>query len=211
MGGVTAGRRYVPAASLDALLPLYDPIMRLLRFSDALQPLIDQAQLAPGHLILDVGCGTGTLALLIAAANPHVRIAAIDPDPRALERAWRKARRAGAPVSFARAFGDSLPYADATFDRVFSSMMFHHVPRAEKPKVLAEIRRVLKPAGRLEFLDFAGGTHSLLAHVLHGRQASASADARLVQRMGEAGFVEARRVATRSTIAGAIAFYQARV
>src|SRR4051812_27416911 len=209
MGGVSAGRRYVPAASVDLLLPVYDPIMRLLRFSDALQPLITQAQLAPGQRVLDVGCGTGTLALLLTTAHPAVRITALDPDPKALSRARRKAIRAGASVSFARAFGDSLPYADGMFDRVFSSMMFHHVPRSEKAGVLAEIRRVLKPVGRLELLDFAGGAHSILAQVLHGSQVSASAEGRLLQRMRDAGFTDARRVGTRDTIAGVIAFYQA--
>jgi ubiquinone/menaquinone biosynthesis C-methylase UbiE len=203
-------RRYVPAASLDALLPAYDPIMRLLRFADALRPLLAQAELAAGHVVLDVGCGTGTLAGMIKASDPRITVYGVDPDPRALARAARKVRRAGAAIGLARAFGDALPYRDRTFDRVFSSMMFHHVPRDEKPRVLAEIRRVLKPGGRLEFLDFAGGTHSLLAHVLHGRQASAAADQRLLQRMREAGF-SPRRLATRSTIAGAIAYHQATV
>jgi ubiquinone/menaquinone biosynthesis C-methylase UbiE len=112
-------------------------------------------------------------------------------------------------VRFDRGFGDALPYPDATFDRVFSSMMFHHVPRREKPGVLAEIRRVLKPGGRLEFLDFAGGTHSLLAHLLHGRSASASADARLIGLMRESGFADVRRLRVQRTVAGAIASYQA--
>ena len=202
-------RRFVPAASLDVLLPAYDPIMRLLGYSRALLPLVSQADLRPGDAVLDVGCGTGTLALLVLDRHPGVTVAGVDPDPRALDRAKRKASRAGATIEFVRAFGDAVPYPDARFDRVFSSMMFHHVPREEKPRVLAEIRRVLKPGGRLEFLDFAGGTHSPLAHVLHGRQASASADERLLQRMREAGFSDARRTGSRGTIAGAISYYQA--
>jgi ubiquinone/menaquinone biosynthesis C-methylase UbiE len=202
-------RPYVPAASLDILLPAYDPIMRLFGFTRALQPLVDQAQLRPHDAVLDIGCGTGAVSLLIKQAHPDVSVTGVDPDPRALARAARKARRANLEVRFDRGFADAMNYPDATFDRVFSSMMLHHVRRAEKPKLLAEVLRVLKPGGRLELLDFAGGGHSFLAHVLHGRQASESMNARLLERMREAGFTEPRRTATRNTPFGALGYYQA--
>lgn len=206
---MASDRKYVPAASVDILLPAYDPIMRLLGFTTALRPLVEQAELLPHHAVLDIGCGTGALDLLIKEVQPAVTLTGIDPDPRALVRAERKARRAGVTIRFDRGFADALPYPDETFDRVFSSMMLHHVPRAEKQGLLNEVRRVLKPGGRLELLDFAGGTHSFLAHVLHGRSASESANARLLDRMHQAGFTGARRVATRSTPVGALGYYQA--
>jgi ubiquinone/menaquinone biosynthesis C-methylase UbiE len=203
-------RGYLPALRFQALTRLYDPVVRLTsregRFKEL---LVDQAAPAPGQRILDLGCGTGTLAIWIKRLFPSVEITGIDPDPKALTRAARKAARAGAAIRFDHGFGDVLPYPDASFDRVFSSMMLHHVPRGDKPRLLAEARRVLKPGGRLEIVDFAGGTRSLLAHVIHGRQASAVGDARLLQRLREAGFAEARRTATRGTLVGAIAYYQA--
>ena len=185
-------RRYLPAASLDSLLPAYDPIMRMLGFTRALVSLVAQAELRPGYAVLDVGCGTGTLAILIAQTHQGVSLIGVDPDPKALSRAARKVARAGLAVRFDRGFGDALPYPDGSFDRVFSSMMFHHVPKDEKPRVLADIRRVLRPGGRLEFLDFPRGTHDLL-----------------LQRMREAGFTDARLIGRRVTIAGAIAYCQA--
>ena len=206
---MTIDRRYLPAASRDFLLPLYDPLMSVLGFRHALDPLVAQAGLEPGHVILDIGCGTGTLAIFVKQRFPSIEIIGADPDPKALARAKAKAARAGVAVRFDRAFGDALGYGDATFDRVFSSMMLHHVPKAEKIALLAEVRRVLKPGGRLELLDFTGGARSFLAQVLHGRQASDAMDSRLLARLAEAGLVGAHRVATRQTLVGAIGYYQA--
>ena len=189
---MTAERRFLPAASLDLFLPAYDPLMTLLGFRRALLPLVEQARLEPHHRVLDVGCGTGTLAVLVKQRHPDVEVAGIDPDPKALAIAVRKAGRANVTVRFDRGFGDALAFPDAAFDRVFSSMMFHHVPRDEKQAVLSEIRRVLKPGGRLEFLDFARGAHQ-----------------RMLERLGDAGFVDATRTGARGTLVGAIAYYQA--
>src|SRR5690348_3277744 len=107
-------RHYLPAAGHDVFLPAYDPIMRLLRFSRDLDRLIAQAALEPSHRVLDVGCGTGTLAVLIKRRLPTIAVAGADPDPKALERARRKAARARVDVRFERAFGDALPFADAS-------------------------------------------------------------------------------------------------
>lgn len=208
-GWMTGERKYVPAANFDIFLPAYDPIMALLGFRRALRPLVAQAELQPDHSVLDIGCGTGSLALLIKEFHPTVVITGVDPDPRALARATRKAARAGVTAAFDRGFADAMPYAGGTFDRVFSSMMFHHVPKAQKSPVLAEVRRVLKPGGRLEFLDFAGGTHHSLAQVLHRRKASAAVNDRLLARMRDAGLVGATCTATLGTLVGTIAYYQA--
>jgi ubiquinone/menaquinone biosynthesis C-methylase UbiE len=202
-------RNYVPAAGHKFLLPLYDPMSRLFGGRRVLDPLIAQAQLQPRHVVLDVGCGTGTLAIAIKQTYPGVEIFALDPDPPALTRAQRKATRAGVSVRFDRGFAEALEYADGTFDRVFSSLMFHHLGRNERTAMLAEVRRVLKPGGRLEFLDLAGGTHNFLAQLLHGRQVNTAAEDRLLKRMREAGLHDGRRMGTRSTVFGAIAYYQA--
>ena len=206
MGG---GPGYSPATGHDAFLPLYDPLTKLLGFERVLLALIAQAELRPGSAVLDIGCGTGTLAVLIKREQPSVTVTGLDPDPPALARAVRKAARARVAVQFDRGFAQDLPYADATFDRVFSSMMFHHLGKAERSRALAEARRVLKPGGRFEFLDFSGGTHNPLAKMLHGSQLDAATHERLLRRMGEAGLIAARRTGERRTLIGPIAYYQA--
>lgn len=158
-------RHFRPAAGAGWLLPLYDPLTRLLGAPSALRRLVEQAELAPGQRVLDLGCGTGELALAAKRAQPGCEIVGLDPDAKALARSRGKAERAGLEIDFEQGFGDALPFADASFDRVLSSFMFHHLPPEQKPAVLRELRRVLRPGGRLHLLDFGGPSHSLPAQI----------------------------------------------
>jgi SAM-dependent methyltransferase len=106
--------------------------------------------------VLDVGCGTGSLAIAIARLHPAADVVGIDPDPKALARARRKAARAGVSIQFDGGFADGLPYPDAAFDHLLSSFMFHHLEGNEKAGMFHEARRVLKPGGFLYLLDFEG-------------------------------------------------------
>jgi len=83
--------KYIPAASHDWLLPFYDPFVKLLGADAARKTLLDQAAIQPGFRILDVGCGTGSFAILIKRLHPAVDVIGLDPDPFALARAKRKA------------------------------------------------------------------------------------------------------------------------
>lgn len=126
------------------------------------------ARLAPGESVLDVGCGTGTLAVAAKrSVGASGRVTGIDASPEMIERATRKARRAGADVAFRLAVVESLPFPDASFDVVLSTLMMHHLPRATRENAAREIRRVLKPNGRVLVVDFgtlASGKRGLLAH-----------------------------------------------
>jgi ubiquinone/menaquinone biosynthesis C-methylase UbiE len=204
-------RTYVPAAGRDLFLRFYDPLTRLFGGRKIALALLEQASLQPHFKVLDVGCGTGTVAVLIKQLHPAIEITGLDPDPKALAIAAGKAARAGVAVRFDRGFADLLPYEDASFDRVFSSLMFHHVRGDDRPKVLAEIRRVLKPGGSLEFVDIAGHGHGFLVRLLHGQPAAPPpGEDRMLRRLREAGFADAHKVADRDTGFGPIAFYQAR-
>ena len=205
-----ARRTFIPAAGADWRLPLYDPLVRLLGADAAKRSLLVQAALRPGQAVLDVGCGTGSLATLVKSLNPGVLVTGIDPDPKALERAMRKAARAGVSIRLDRGFADALPYPDVSFDRVLSSFVFHHIAPSERVRMLSEARRVLKPGGSLHLLDFAGaetGTDGAVARWLSSRPLLAdNSEGRVVALMREAGLEDAGRVSRGRLVLGLFAY-----
>jgi ubiquinone/menaquinone biosynthesis C-methylase UbiE len=210
-----AERTFIPAFGKRWLLPLYDPMLWLFGADATKRPLIEQAQIKSGFRVLDIGCGTGTMAVLIKKLHPAAEVVGIDPDPDALAVCKRKAKRAGFAIEFDRGFADRMPYADASFNRVFSSFMFHHLTADEKSATLGEIRRVLKPDGSLHLLDFVRAhrahstaeEHGLL--VDRGGAVAERIEGRMTAIMDEAGFVDAKEVSRGKIFFGPIAYYSA--
>ena len=105
--------------------------------------------------MLDVGCGTGTLALDIqrrVGVGGHV--CGIDRGSRQIARARAKAARRHLPIDFQIGVIEQLSFPDRTFDVVVSTIMMHHLSDSLKRQGLAEIVRVLKPGGRRIIADF---------------------------------------------------------
>jgi ubiquinone/menaquinone biosynthesis C-methylase UbiE len=206
-------RAYLPAAGHAWALPLYDPLVKLLGGEAARRTLVEQAALQPGHRVLDLGCGTGGLTLLIKRLHPHVDVVGLDPDPQALARARRKAARAGVAFQLDQGFGDALPYADASFDRVLSAFVLHHVPPAEKAPTLREVRRVLRDDGALHLLDFGGpdpevgGFLTRWIHAAHHLRDNFGD--RIPALMRQAGLADAEMVGHRRMLLGHIAYFRA--
>ncbi|HEY1142859.1 MAG TPA: class I SAM-dependent methyltransferase [Sphingomicrobium sp.] len=120
--------------------------------------ILEPARLQPGEAVLDVGCGTGSLAVM---AKQQVglkgEVHGIDASPEMIARAQAKAHKAGADVHFTVAPAQALPFAESRFDVVLSTLMFHHLPRPSRDRLGQEMRRVLKPGGRVLAVDFAIG------------------------------------------------------
>ncbi|MGH2605578.1 MAG: class I SAM-dependent methyltransferase [Anaerolineales bacterium] len=208
-----ARRPFVSAAGVDWLLPLYDPFTRWLGVESAHRRLIIQADIHPGHRVLEIGCGTGNLATLLKRTHPGAEVVGLDPDPKALDRARRKAEGKAASVEFDLGFSEELPYPDASFDRVLSALMFHHLEPPVKKLALLEMRRVLRPGGSIHMVDLAAGEetfHGFLARIFHPSHGSRFSSADPVPAlMAQTGFREASEVAHDRVLLGRIAYYRA--
>lgn len=214
---VTSEGGFLPALAHDRLTPFYDPAVRITtreyRFK---RKLISQAKLERGHEVLDLGCGTGTLSLLIKRSCPEVSLTGCDADPAVLARAESKAERQGFEARFDHAFSDALPYADEQFDRVFSTLMFHHLEPIGKISTIVEILRVLKPGGEFHLADygypsgFVQAALSKIVKLIDGERTTASNfRGELKGLIKEAGFSEVERTGKVKTILGTIRIFRA--
>jgi SAM-dependent methyltransferase len=208
----TAQRSYLPGMGLDWLLPLYDPFTRLVGIQAAHRELADQAELDSAQRVLEIGCGTGNLALLAKRIRPKLEVVGLDPDPKALARATAKARRAGLELELDRGFADQLPYADASFDRVLSALMFHHLEAGLRVASLREALRVLRPGGSLHLVDFGGSSHDLHGLARIARRSHAlrdNWDDGIPALMREAGLANPAEVGRLTRRIGRLTYYRA--
>ena len=152
---------------------------------------VERAGVVPGQSVLDVGCGTGSLTLAAkTAAGPTGNVHGIDPAPEMIDISRKKAARGHVDIEFQVGVIEDLPFPDATFDVVLSSLMLHHLPDDLKRKGFAEIARVLKPGGRFFAVDMAGSSSGFLArgigrHFIHQHADNLSA---LTPMLTDAGF-----------------------
>ena len=158
-----AASPYISALRFHWLTPFYDAVVRATtRERYFKRELIDQAAIQRRHQVLDLACGTGTLSISIKRRFPEQAVFAIDGDPTILSIAKRKARKSGVALHFDEGLSQNLPYPDGHFDRLLSSLFFHHLSWDDKQRTVAEILRVLKPGGEVHVADWGMPANRLM-------------------------------------------------
>ncbi|MBI5653111.1 MAG: methyltransferase domain-containing protein [Chloroflexi bacterium] len=205
--------QFIPALRFKFLTPLYDPLLRWgMREITFKRRLIQEARIAPKSRVLDLGCGTGTLTVLIKQIHSDAQVVGVDGDPTVLAIARAKAVRQNVSITFAEGMAFQLADRDHSFDRVVSSLMMHHLATADKQRALSEALRVLKPGGELLIVDFAQPDNFVAAAIATiMRRFERTADlieGRLPEMIRAAGFQNVEIVVRFATIFGALALYR---
>ena len=210
--------KYIPALRYEWLTGFYDTVMdRMMRETTFIQVLVRQAQVKKGYRILDLGCGTATLTLLIKQAHPEAQVTGLDGDPKALEIARGKVARSGLTIPLDEGMAFNLPYPDNSFDRVFSGLLFHHLTREDKERSLKEVYRVLRPGGELHVADWGKASNALmrsaffLVQLLDGFKTTGdNVNGLLPNFFSKAGLQDVQETARYATMFGSMALYKAK-
>ncbi len=208
---------YLPALRFGWLTRFYDPVLRAALPEERIKGLlIEQASVAPGHRVLDLGCGTATLTVLLKRKHPDAEVVGLDVDPAILSIARQKIAAAGIAVELREGAAWEVPFEAHSFDRVVSSLVLHHLSSDNKRRTLTRVRELLCPGGELHVADW-GEARSLVmrlaflsVQLLDGFETTADNVAgRLVPMMEEAGFVSVAETHRAPTVFGTLSLYRA--
>ncbi len=209
---------YIPTLGYRWLTRFYDPIVRVTtREATFKEALRGQAGIQDGHQVLDLGCGTGTLALIVKRAHRGAHVFGLDADPEALKLARTKLEEAGIEVRLDQGLASALPYAAESFDRTLSSLFFHHLPTELKLETMREVLRVLRRGGEFHIADWGKPKSPAMRLVFIGVQlldgfATTTDNVRglLPDLLGLAGYENVETTNCYSTPLGTLSLYRAR-
>lgn len=208
---------FIPALKYHFLTPIYDWFIALTLPEIAVKKqLIRQANIKKAEKVLDYGCGTGTLLLLLEELHPDCEAIGIEVDTQMLKMAQRKVAEKNSSVQLQYYEGDRLPYETGTFDKVISSWVFQHLTTSQKIASFREIHRVLKPEGEFHMADWGKAQNALMRSLFFVVQVidnfyttDDNIQGRLPSLMKEAGFSKVEILENQSTLFGTLSYFKA--
>jgi ubiquinone/menaquinone biosynthesis C-methylase UbiE len=215
---MSTGVSFVPALGFDWLTPFYDAVAWLVGEQALKTHVVERARIDGPLDVLDLGCGTGTLAILVKRLRPAARVTGLDVDAKILAIARRKITQAGLEVALCEGSATDPPLPEHAFDRVLTTLVLHHLDTSAKRQALAAARRLLRPGGELHVADFGRPHTWLMAAVArlvghldgHGGTA-ANLAGELPVLVAEAGFTDVAEDERWASPFGTIAFIRARI
>lgn len=210
-------KSFIPALKYSWLTRFFDPVLNFTMPEKKFRKLlIEQAGVKKDERILDFGCGTGTLSIMLKEAEPNALVTGLDVDEEILEIAGKKIAHKGIDIFLVKYSGTLLPYNDSSFDKVVSSLVFHHLDKEQKENSLKEIFRILKPGGELHIADWGKAANPLmrllfyLVQLLDGfKTTSDNVKGLLPSYIQNAGFWNVARRKKINTVFGTLCLYSA--
>lgn len=207
---------YIPALGYDRLSNFYDRTIRWTMPEEKFRKrLVEQVDLQKGEKVLGFGFGTASQTILLKQQTPGADITGVDVDPKIRELALEKVRKAGLEIQLDLYDGNNLPYPDASFDKVVSSLVFHQLDRTQKASAFAEIHRVLKLGGELHIGDWGKAKNVgmrlafLLVQLLDGfKTTNDNVKGLLPEMIANAGFEKVEETGYINTAIGTFSFYK---
>lgn len=217
MHGSRTEGHFVPALGRAWLTPLYDTVAWLTGETYFKRALVKAADIRDGMKVLDLGCGTGTLALMLLEAHPGAAVTGMDIDPEILRLAQDKVDRAGKSIVLRQGSATAPPFESNSFDRILTTLMLHHLSTEQKRAALAASLALLAPGGEMHIADF-GKPHTIWTGLaaagvswLDGHDSlGVNLRGELPAMVRDAGFEEVEQGENWSTLFGTLVFIRAR-
>ncbi|HNG91837.1 MAG TPA: class I SAM-dependent methyltransferase [Acidobacteriota bacterium] len=177
--------------------------------------LVSQASIQKEHMVLDLGCGTATLTILIKQLHPEAVVYGLDGDQKILELAQSKTTAANLDIQLVKGLVTELQLPNNVFNEVLSSLVFHHLSLEEKKLALREVFRVIKPGGSLHIADWGKPKNwrmravFLLVQLLDGFKTTRDCVTGILpELMGKAGFENVQTTTDYNTPLGTLSLYR---
>ena len=207
---------YKLAVRWNWLTKYYDFLVaNLMRETKFKNLLIKQFQQKTPEKILDIGCGTATLTVLLQKYYPQSKITGLDGDENILALAKQKAEKENYQFDFVKSMSFQMPFADDTFDVATCSIMLHHLADMDKVRTLKEAYRVLKPNGEINIADWGKASNFMMRGLFHIIQmldgydtTTSNVQGKIPEFMQEAGFKNVKEITKVDTILGTVSLYQ---